>query len=80
MSEIIPEDFDRYLSFLRLSLPLAGVEEHLMVHREVTDRNLTGQFAHPGGHPHHPIQHDPDKGELMHLLAKTTMHSEIHEV
>lgn len=43
---------------------LAGIEKHLVVYRKVIDRDFTWQFAHPGGHPHHPIQHDPDKGNF----------------
>lgn len=58
-------DFNRHFSLLCLSLPFTGTEEHLVVHREVIDRDLTWQFAHPGGHPHHPVQHDPDKGRFV---------------
>lgn len=53
------------LCLISVSLPLAGIEEHLMVHREVVDRDLTRQFAHPCRHPYHPIQHDPDKGTFV---------------
>lgn len=43
-------------------LTFTGTEEHHMVLREVTDGDLPRQFAHPGGHPHHPVQHDSDEG------------------
>lgn len=43
-------------------LTLAGTEEHHMVLREVTDGDLPRQSAHPGGDPHHPVQHDSDEG------------------
>lgn len=48
-----------------------------MVHGEVADGDLTWQFAHPGGHPHHPVQHDPDKGRFVHLQS-AALPSEIH--
>lgn len=51
------------------SLPFTGTKEHLVVHGEVTDGDLTWQSAHPGGHPHHPVQHDPDKGRFVPLQS-----------
>lgn len=45
-------------------LTLTDPEEHHMVLWEVTDGDLPRQFAHPGGHPHHPVQHDSDEGRL----------------
>ena len=38
-----------------LSILVSGIEERLMVHREVIDGYLSWQFAHPGGYPHHPV-------------------------
>lgn len=43
-------------------LVLAGAEEHHLVHGEIVDGDLTRQLAHPGRHPHHPVQHDPNTG------------------
>lgn len=36
-----------------------------MVHGEIADRHLSGQFAHPGGNSHHPVQHDEDQGKIL---------------
>lgn len=41
---------------------LTGAEEHHLVHGEIVDGDLARQLAHPGRHPHHPVQHDPNKG------------------
>lgn len=42
-----------------------------MVHGEVTARDFTWQFANPCGHPHHPVQHDPDKGRFVYFQCTT---------
>lgn len=51
---------------------LTGTEEHFMVHGEIVDGDLTRQLAHPGGHPHHPVQHDANKGRFVTSRVKST--------
>lgn len=69
IAEIIV-NYSPFRSHFFLFLILSGIEEHHVVHREVIDRNFTWQFAHPRGHPHYPVQYDPDKGKL-YIYANT---------
>lgn len=59
------------LSACDISLPLTGAEEHFVVHGEIVDGDLTRQLAHPGGHPHHPVQHDANKGRFVTSRVKS---------
>lgn len=61
---------------VRVPLTFTGAEEHHMVLREVTDGDLPRQFAHPGGHPHHPVQHDSDAGRPARWRGGAGMFSE----
>lgn len=67
----------RHSEVVWVPLTVTGTEEHHMVLWEVTDGDLPRQFAHPGGHPHHPVQHDSDEGRPARSRGGAGMFSEM---
>lgn len=60
-----------YNNLIPSSLSVSDAEEHLVVHRTCSYRDLSGQSVDSGCDSDHPVQHDTNQGENQTQTAVT---------